>query len=99
VDAEHQTSRIVRFREKQSSGVGAIIHSAQIDPIYPGGMLSTFLDQSDKSGAMNDGPYTGLSSSMSCLYRIGAHKWYCLSLFVTLAVRSPFKKQVSAING
>ncbi|HEY7416721.1 MAG TPA: hypothetical protein VH593_16165 [Ktedonobacteraceae bacterium] len=42
------------FEEKQAGVVGAIIHSAQIDPIYP-----LRQDESAEAGAMNNGPYKG----------------------------------------
>ena len=41
--------------EKQPGSVGAIIHSAQIDPIHPAAQNG---DKSAEAGAMNDGPYT-----------------------------------------
>jgi LuxR family transcriptional regulator, maltose regulon positive regulatory protein len=57
VTIERLEQAAVRFteQEKQPGGVGAVIHSAQIDPIYPN---ATRVDKSDESGAMNDGPYT-----------------------------------------
>ncbi|HEY7419079.1 MAG TPA: hypothetical protein VH593_28110 [Ktedonobacteraceae bacterium] len=44
------------LREEQAGIVGAISHSAQIDPIHP---RSCRQDESAEAGAMTDGPYNG----------------------------------------
>ena len=62
--AKRNISRPEFFEGKRPGSVGAIIHSAQIDPIYLDG---THEDESDQSGAMNNGPYTGNSSLQALL--------------------------------